>query len=68
MLYEVITVTAVTPSRLMFLGGDAMEGPRYVWWNFVSSRKDRIEQAKQDWKTGRFEPVPGETEFIPLPE
>ncbi len=63
-----ITVTAVTPSRLMFLGGDAMEGPRYVWWNFVSSRKDRIEQAKQDWKTGRFEPVPGETEFIPLPE
>lgn len=63
-----ITVTATRAARVMFLGGDAMEGPRYVWWNFVSSRKDRIEQAKQDWKTGRFAPVPEETEFIPLPE
>jgi len=63
-----ITVTATRPSKVMFLGGDAMEGPRYVWWNFVSSRKERIEQAKQDWKTGRFDPVPTETEFIPLPE
>ena len=63
-----ITVTATRPSKIMFLGGDAMEGPRYVWWNFVSSRKERIEQAKQDWKTGRFDPVPSETEFIPLPE
>ncbi len=63
-----ITVTATRPSRIMFLGGDAMEGPRYVWWNFVSSRKERIEQAKQDWKTGRFDPVPSETEYIPLPE
>jgi redox-sensitive bicupin YhaK (pirin superfamily) len=56
------------PARLMFLGGTAMEGPRYIWWNFVSSRRERIEQAKEDWKTGRFAPVPGETEFIPLPE
>lgn len=63
-----ITVTATKPSRVMFLGGDAMEGPRYVWWNFVSSRKERIEQAKHDWKTGRFDPVPSETEYIPLPE
>lgn len=63
-----ITVTALGPSRLMFMGGDAMEGPRHIWWNFVSSRKERIEQAKQDWKTGRFGPVPEETEFIPLPE
>lgn len=38
------------------------------WWNFVSSSKERIEQAKEDWKTGRFDPVPGATEFIPLPE
>ena len=53
---------------MMFLGGAAMEGPRYIWWNFVSSRKERIEQAKEDWKTGRFKPVPGETEFIPLPQ
>jgi redox-sensitive bicupin YhaK (pirin superfamily) len=52
----------------MFLGGDALEGPRHIWWNVVSSNKERIEQAKQDWKTGRFAPVPHEHEFIPLPE
>lgn len=63
-----ITVGAVTPARLMFLGGSAMEGARYIWWNFVSSRKERIEQAKADWRAGRFAPVPGETEFIPLPD
>jgi redox-sensitive bicupin YhaK (pirin superfamily) len=63
-----ISVRAVTRARLMFLGGTALEGPRYIWWNFVSSRRERIEQAKEDWKTGRFAPVPGETEFIPLPE
>ncbi len=44
-------------------------GPRHIWWNFVSSRKDRIEAAKADWKAGRFDIVPGDTtEFIPLPE
>jgi redox-sensitive bicupin YhaK (pirin superfamily) len=63
-----IMVRATRPARLMFLGGAALEGPRYIWWNFVSSRKERIEQAKEDWKTGRFAPVPGETDFIPLPE
>ncbi len=63
-----ITVCATQPARLMFLGGAALEGPRYIWWNFVSSRKERIDQAKEDWKTGRFAPVRGETEFIPLPE
>ena len=63
-----ITVKAIKPTRMMFLGGDALEGPRHIWWNFVSSSKERIEQAKQDWKTGRFAPVPQEHEFIPLPE
>ena len=63
-----ITVQATRRARLMFLGGTAMEGPRYIWWNFVSSRKERIEEAKEDWKSGRFRPVPGETEFIPLPD
>ncbi|SDR34665.1 hypothetical protein SAMN05519103_02209 [Rhizobiales bacterium GAS113] len=63
-----ITVKAKRRARLMFLGGTAMEGPRYIWWNFVSSRKERIDEAKEDWKTGRFQRVPGETEFIPLPE
>jgi redox-sensitive bicupin YhaK (pirin superfamily) len=63
-----ITVKAKKPSRLMFLGGASLEGPRYIWWNFVSSRKERIEQAKDDWRSGRFAAVPGETEFIPLPD
>ena len=65
---DAITVKTLTPARMMFLGGDALEGPRHIWWNFVSSSKERIEQAKQDWKTGRFAPVPQEHEFIPLPE
>jgi hypothetical protein len=63
-----IVVRALRRARLMFLGGSALEGPRYIWWNFVSSRRERIEQAKEDWKSGRFSPVPDETEFIPLPE
>jgi redox-sensitive bicupin YhaK (pirin superfamily) len=52
----------------MVLGGEPMDGPRHIWWNFVSSSKDRIEQAKADWKLGRFTGVPGETDVIPLPE
>ena len=63
-----IPVRASSDARLMLLGGEPMDGPRHIWWNFVSSSKERIEQAKQDWKLGRFTPVPGETEFIPLPE
>jgi redox-sensitive bicupin YhaK (pirin superfamily) len=63
-----ITVRARRRARLMFLGGTALEGPRYIWWNFVSSRRERIEEAKEDWKSGRFGPIAGETEFIPLPE
>jgi len=63
-----ITVRATRRARLMFLGGSALEGPRYIWWNFVSSRRERIEQAKEEWKSGCFPPVAGETEFIPLPE
>ena len=61
-------VTAMSDARLMVLGGEPMDGPRHIWWNFVSSSKDRIEQAKVDWKLGRFTGVPGETAFIPLPE
>lgn len=63
-----ITVRATKPARFVMLGGAPMDGPRYIWWNFVSSRKDRIEQAKADWKAGRFEGVPGDSEFIPLPD
>jgi redox-sensitive bicupin YhaK (pirin superfamily) len=63
-----ITITAVTDARMMFLGGATMDGPRHIWWNFVSSSRERIEQAKADWSHGRFPPVPDETEFIPLPQ
>ncbi len=63
-----ITVKAAAPTRMMLLGGAAMEGSRHIWWNFVSSSRERIEQAKEDWAQGRFRAVPGETEFIPLPE
>jgi redox-sensitive bicupin YhaK (pirin superfamily) len=66
---DAITITAKTDAHLVLLGGAAMDGPRHIWWNFVSSRKERIEQAKNDWKLARFDTVPGdEKEFIPLPE
>jgi redox-sensitive bicupin YhaK (pirin superfamily) len=52
----------------MLLGGATLAGKRTVWWNFVSSSKERIEKAKHDWRTNKFDPVPGETDFIPLPE
>jgi hypothetical protein len=53
----------------VLIGGERMDGPRHIWWNFVSSRPERIEQAKADWKAGRFPAVPGDAEeFIPLPE
>lgn len=55
-------------ARVLLLGGATMDGPRHIWWNFVSSSKDRIAQAGEDWKAGRFDAVPDETEFIPLPE
>ena len=63
-----ITVRAQTAVRLLILGGEPLDGPRHVWWNLVSSRRERIEQAKADWRAGRFERVAGESEFIPLPE
>ncbi|HZM34811.1 MAG TPA: pirin family protein [Burkholderiales bacterium] len=59
---------AVHDSRLLLLGGAPLDGHRHMWWNFVSSRKERIAQAAADWKAGRFAPVPGETDFIPLPD
>jgi redox-sensitive bicupin YhaK (pirin superfamily) len=63
-----ITIHARSAAHVVVLGGAAMDGPRYIWWNFVSSRKDRIDQAKADWKARRFAVVAGDSEFIPLPE
>ncbi len=63
-----ITISAPAAARLQLLGGEPMDGPRHIWWNFVSSSKERIEQAKAEWRQGRFDIVPGdEEEFIPLP-
>jgi redox-sensitive bicupin YhaK (pirin superfamily) len=55
-------------SHVMLLGGEPLDGERHIWWNFVSSSRERIERAKQDWREQRFEPVPGDREFIPLPD
>lgn len=64
-----VTVTADGPARVMLVGGAPLDGERHIWWNFVSSSRERIERAKDDWKAGRFARVAGdEREFIPLPE
>ena len=61
-------LTASEPSLVMLLGGQPLEGERHIWWNFVASSEARIERAKSDWQAGRFPPVPGDEERIPLPE
>jgi redox-sensitive bicupin YhaK (pirin superfamily) len=61
------TVAANAPSRFVVVGGDALEVPRFMWWNFVTSRKERVQQAADDWKAGRMGTVAGDDEFIPLP-
>jgi redox-sensitive bicupin YhaK (pirin superfamily) len=63
----VLQTQTQAPVRLMVIGGDALDGPRYITWNFVSSRRDRILEAGADWAARRMGQVPGETEFIPLP-
>ena len=66
---DAITIRAATDAHVVIAGGAPMDGPRHIWWNFVSSRKERIEQAKADWTAGHFGKVPGdEIEFIPLPQ
>ncbi len=65
---EVMRLASQRGGRVMLLGGEAFTTPRHVWWNFVSSSRDRINQAKQDWRQGAFGTVPGDTEeFIPIP-
>ncbi len=66
---EEVTLYTDAPARVMLLGGAPLDGPRHIWWNFVSSDKERIERAKQEWKDGKFGTIPGDDqEFIPLPE
>jgi redox-sensitive bicupin YhaK (pirin superfamily) len=63
-----VEISAAQPARVILCGGDPLDGDRHLWWNFVSSSRDRIEKAKADWAAMRYAPIPGETEFIPLPQ
>ncbi len=63
-----VVVKAIGGARMILLGGEPLDGKRHIYWNFVSSRRERIDQAADDWRNRRFPGVPGETEFIPLPE
>ena len=65
---QAVTLRGSSSARCMLLGGEPADGPRHIWWNFVSSSLDRIEQAKADWRAGQFAAVPGDAEFIPLPD
>jgi redox-sensitive bicupin YhaK (pirin superfamily) len=65
---EPVTLRAHAPTRLMLLGGAPLDGERFLWWNFVASDRAAIDEASERWRQGGFDPVPGETEFIPLPE
>ena len=63
-----LTLSGRRNALIAYLGGAPIDGERQLWWNFVSSSKERIEQAKVDWRDGRFAAVPGENERIPLPD
>jgi hypothetical protein len=63
-----VTIQALSPVRLMLLGGSPLDGDRFLWWNFVASSREAIEEAKARWRSGGFASVPGDPEFIPLPE
>ena len=63
-----VELVAATASRALICGGAPLDGERMIWWNFVASSRSRIERAKADWSAQRFGQVPGETEFIPLPD
>lgn len=62
-----VALRAREDCRVMLVAGEPLEGPRHIWWNFVSSSEERVARARADWREGRFPAVPGETEFIPLP-
>jgi len=62
-----VTLSAGAATKLMLLGGAPLGGERHIWWNFVSSSRERIETAKRDWQAGRFPVVPGDDGFMPLP-
>ena len=65
---DAVPLRATHATRLLTFGGPPLDAPRYLWWNLVSSRRERIVEAAQQWQAGAFPSVPGEHEFIPLPE
>ncbi|TSD86599.1 pirin family protein [Mycobacterium sp. KBS0706] len=65
---DMVEVEALEETRLLVFGGEPLDGPRKLWWNFVARSRERIEQAKEDWREGRFGTIPDETERLPLPE
>jgi redox-sensitive bicupin YhaK (pirin superfamily) len=65
---ESVEVRAATRARAMLLGGAKTDGERFIWWNFVASSRERIEEAKRLWREQRFARIPGETEFVPPPD
>jgi len=65
---DAVEIAAATSSRLMLCGGEPMDGERHMFWNFVASDRGMIDEAKARWKSGGFDAIPGETDFIPLPE
>jgi redox-sensitive bicupin YhaK (pirin superfamily) len=65
---QTFEVRAATRARLMLLGGAKLDGERFIWWNFVASSRELMEEAKQRWREQRFPRIPGETEFVPLPD
>ncbi len=65
---DTVKLKALSPSIFAVLGGDALPEPRFMYWNFVSTRKETIEQAKEDWRQQRFDKVPGDDDYTPLPE
>ena len=62
-----VRISAAAPAHVMLIGGESFD-KRHIWWNFVSSSRRRIEQAKADWREDKFARVPGEHEWIPLPD
>jgi redox-sensitive bicupin YhaK (pirin superfamily) len=65
---ETVEIASGSSSRVMLFGGEPMDGERHIVWNFVASDRDLIEDARARWKARAFDPVPGDAEFIPLPE
>lgn len=63
-----VRIRANKHSRFVPFGGEPLDGKRFIWWNFVAATPERIDRASENWKNGHFDEVPGETEFIPLPE